>query len=79
MDTLRFFPSEMAFGQKLRVWILALLGLGLAAVSISYLSFCLNRPYLGLDLAKEGVSWKVQAVDSTGLAAARGIKPGTFP
>ncbi len=69
----------MAFAQKARVFITALIGLGIIAVSLAYFSFCLNRPYMGLDLAKQDRAWQVQAVDSTGLASARGIRPGDTP
>jgi signal transduction histidine kinase len=63
-------------GQRLRTIILWAVGGLMIALSLAYFALSTDKPYMGLDLAKEGDLWEVQAVDSTGLAAAAGIRAG---
>ena len=67
------------FGIRRKQLIFLLLGLCILTVSLMFFALSAGKPYMGIELSKGAQGWIVDAVDSTGQAAAQGIAVGDKP
>ncbi|MDD5703549.1 MAG: hypothetical protein PHU23_16060, partial [Dehalococcoidales bacterium] len=65
--------------ERARIAGLALFGLCLLILSLTYFGLSIGRSYIGVDLALDQRGWFVQVVDTPGLGSSVGIKVGDRP
>jgi signal transduction histidine kinase len=69
--------QRFSIGRK--QFIFLLLGLCILGVSLTFFGLSASKPYMGIELSKGAQGWIVEAVDSSGQAAAHGIAVGDKP
>jgi len=67
----------LSIGRKQLTYLL--FGLCILGVSLTFFALSAGKPYMGIELSKGAQGWIVDAVDSTGQAAAHGIAVGDKP
>ena len=59
--------------------LFSLLATGILAVSVTFFALSIGRPWMGVMLAGDASGWRVDTIDSNGLAAQAGIRAGDRP
>ena len=67
----------LSIGRKQLTYLL--FGLCILGISLTFFALSAGKPYMGIELSKGAQGWIVDAVDSTGQAAAHGIAVGDKP
>jgi signal transduction histidine kinase len=71
--------KSFANHSRLRMAIFVLFGFCVLGGSLTYFSFSITNPYIGVTLSLNNQVWVVQSVDSNGVAVEAGIRAGDIP
>ncbi len=65
--------------EQLRVVLFSLFAFCVLAVSVTFFSLSIGKPYMGIRLAMNDLGWAVQSIDANGHAIQAGIRVGDRP
>lgn len=71
--------SPLINQKRLKVILFLLFATGILAVSVTFFTLSINKPYMGIRLSMNEQGWAVEIMDTNGLASEAGIKEGDKP